>query len=348
MMNPASSWISLLLTAALSAQTAQTARLPTGSFPAGEDNLPLASSPVRYQQWWAGSELQATLQFPARIRAMAFLAGNVLQPGSSVDIEIRMAHFGTGLPSVTFDNNLQVDNTLVLPRGVVTLVAQPRADTRVVTFNFAREFIWDGSSGIVFDLKVFGNGNNNQAYLYPCRTTVSSPGKTMRLFAPGNPSSLQRATLSQNGIGLVTEFDYAYGITSPYGAGCPGANALVPVAGTTGGNPTPPNPNWTQTLSNAAAGTSAVLLLGTSRTRFGAVTLPFDLGIIGYSGCSLLAEPLVMLGTSTTLAGSASIPVPIPGVRLRPRSLFSQWFVLDTQAPNGALSGSQGLWHVFD
>lgn len=341
-------WLPLTLVSGLAAQTLQTLRLPTGSFPTGEDNLPLASSPVRYQQWYSSAEFLVTAGLPARINGMAFLAGNVLQPGGTVDIEIRMAHLPFGqLPSATFDSNLRVDNTLVVPRAVVTLVRQPPPGTRVFTFNFTREFTWDGSSGVVIDVKVFGNGNNNQSYLYPCRTTVSSPGKTMRLFAPGNPASLVRATLSQNGVGLVTEFDYLFGLTVPYGDGCPGANAAVPVAGTSGGAPIPPNPVWTQTLNNAAPLTPVVMTMGTSRWLFGTVPLPFDLGLFGFNGCFLLAEPLVFFPTSTSAAGVGSVPIPIPGVRLRPRSLFVQWFVLDTQAPNGSLAASQGLWHVF-
>jgi hypothetical protein len=217
-----------------------------------------------------------------------------------------------------------------------------------VTFTLAREFLWDGASGIVIDIKVFGNGNNNQPYQYACRTTVSSPGKVMRLFAPGNPATLVRATLAQNGIGLVTEFDYGFGLTVSYGGGCPGANSQVPLAGTTGGSPVPPNPTWTQTLNNAAPLTPALLVMGVSRTLFGSVPLPFDLGIIGFNGCSLWAEPRILLPTSTSAGGAASVVVAIPGVRLRPRSLFTQWFVLDQQAPNGSLASSQGLWHVFD
>jgi len=342
-------WLLSVLLTGLAAQTSQTLRLPTGSFPAGEDNLPLASSPVRYQQWYSAAELLATARLPARIRGMAFLAGNVLQAGSFVDIEIRMAHLGSAqVPGVTFDNNLQADNTLVVPRGMVTLVAQPPAGSRVVTFNFAREFVWNGSSGIVVDLKVFANGNNSQPYLYPCRTTVSSPGKTMRLFAAGNPAQQQRATLSQNGIGLVTEFDFVYGLSVGYGTGCPGANALVPLAGTANGSPIPPNPAWTQTLSNAAPLTASTLLLGTSKTAYNGVPLPFDLGLFGFTGCFLLAEPLVMLTTTTSAAGFGSIVVPIPGITIRPRSLFTQWFVFDRGSPNGALAASQGLWHVFN
>src|SRR4029453_14563286 len=148
------------------------------------------------------------------IRSLAFFAGIVLQTGSTVDIEIRMAHLPAGQsPSTTFDNNLTMDNPLVVPRGVRLLAPQPAPDTRVFTFTFAREFPWDGTSGIVIDLKVFGNGNGNQSYLYPCRTTISSPGQTMRLFATGNPAGLTRATVAQNGVGLVTEFDYQEGVT---------------------------------------------------------------------------------------------------------------------------------------
>ncbi len=326
----------------------QTLQLPTGAYATGQDNLPLASSPTRYQQWYAASELLNGVGRPMRIRGLAFLGQRVLQQGSNVDIEIRMAHMTPGLlPVARFDSNLARDVTLVLPRSIQNLVPNPPPGTRAVTFNFTREFTWDGASSVVIDLKVFGNGNNNQSYIYECLTATSALSKTMRLFAPGNPSTLQNATLSQNGFGLVTEFDFVDGVTVPYGTGCPGAGNVTPVAGTSGGLPIPPNPAWAQTLDFGAPSTAGVFVVGGSKTMYGTVPLPFELSVIGGNGCFLYNDALVMIPTSTSAAGVGLLPLPIPGVTLRRRQIFSQWFLLDLGAPNGALSGSQALWHVF-
>ncbi len=341
-------WLPFLLAAGLAAQTAQTIRLPNATLPSGESAIPLASSPSRYQQWYSANDLRLAARVPMRIRSLAFLAGNVLQNGSTLDIEIRMAHvLPSQFPSTTFDNNLAIDNTLVIPRGVVTLAMRPAAGTRVFTFNFVREFAWNGSSGIVIDMKVFGNGNGNNSYLYPCQTTTFSPGQTVRLFASGPPTSLARATTVQDGIGLLTEFDYVEGVTVSFGTGCPGSGGLVPVASTSGGLPIPPNGAWTQTLSNVAPLASTVLVVGTSQTAFGSIFLPYDLGQLGFNGCWLRVEPVVFFPTTSSAGSFASVPMPVPGITLRRRSLFTQWFVLDTGAPNGVLAASQGLWHAF-
>lgn len=341
-------WLSLALATSLAAQTLQTFQLPTGSFAAGESAIPLASSPTRYQQWYSATDLQATVRLPARLHALAFLAGNVLQNGSTVDIEIRMAHLPPGqLPGAGFEANLARDNTLVFPRSVVTLALRPAPGARVFTFNFVRDFAWNGSSGIVIDLKVFGNGMGNQSYLYPCRTTVSSLSQTMRLFASGNPANLSTATTVQNGQGMVTEFDYLDGVSVSFGSGCQGTAGVVPVAGTSGGLPIPPNALWAQTLNGAVPQAPVVLVVGSSQTAYGTVPLPFDLGLIGFTGCFLRVEPLVYFPATATAAGVATVPMPLPGVTLRRRYMFVQWFVLDSGAPNGALAASQAMWHVF-
>jgi hypothetical protein len=339
----------LLATAAVaSGPAAQTVTLPTPPFTPSEEALPLATAPSRYQQWFSATDLAAAARLPIRIRRMAFLAGIVRQPGSTVDLEIRMAHLPFGqIPSTTFDNNLTRDNTVVVPRGVYSLALQPAPDTRVITFTFPREFAWDGTSGIVIDIKVYGNGNNNQSYLYPCRASFSSGGKLTRLYAVGNPANLTRATTLQTGAGLVTEFDYVDGASVSFGAGCPGAGGQVPVAGTSGGLPIPPNPGWTQTLNSVAPLAPTALVVGGSRTTFGGGALPFDLGLIGFPGCLLRVDPLVFFAATSSAGGVALVPMPLPGVTLRRRYIFVQWFVFDRLAPNGALAASQGMWHVF-
>lgn len=330
------------------AQTVTTITVPANVTPTGSDAAPLATAPSRYQQWYSASDLGLTARVPVRIRAMAFLAAQVLQSGSDVDIEIRMAHMAPQqAPSTNFANNIATDNTLVFPRARVNLVAMPAVGTRVVTFNFATQFLWNGSSSIVVDIKVYGNGNNNQPYLYPCQTVIGAFGQTTRMSAAGNPASLTTATLLQQGQGLITVFDAVDGAVVSFGTGCPGAGNRVPVAAATGGLPIPPNPNWGFEVSNAAALANALLVIGTNNRIWGTTPLPIDLGVIGATGCFLRVDALVFFGATTSAAGIGQVSIPLPGVTLRRRQLFAQWVIPDVAAPNGILSTSQGLWVVF-
>ncbi len=107
------------------------------------------------------------------------------------------------------------------------------------------------------------------------------------------------------------------------GTGCPGSAGLFPSIAAAGGNPVPGNDSFGVSLSRALGGTSAILILGF-------LPLSLNLATLGLPSCTLLASPDVLFASSTTTAGSALVPVPIPPVpSLVGAVAFLQWYVFD-------------------
>lgn len=130
-----------------------------------------------------------------------------------------------------------------------------------------------------------------------------------------------------------------------FGTGCAGSGAATPELSSTGaialGSTT-----FTITLRKALGGTNAALGIGTSRTRFGSINLPFDLG----GGCNLLIDlpitsafPVAGSGAGN---GTANVPLPIPNnPSLLGGSTYFQWFVVDpaTQSNFGVTTSNGGV-----
>lgn len=117
-----------------------------------------------------------------------------------------------------------------------------------------------------------------------------------------------------------------------YGAGCKGTNSSVPAIGANDfaciGLP------FTITLSAARASTTAALILGTSNTTYGSLTLPYSLAGIGMPACSLLCSDLGLgLTAPTNASGAGSLTIPIPlNLGIAGLKLYSQWFPIDAGA----------------
>jgi hypothetical protein len=94
-------------------------------------------------------------------------------------------------------------------------------------------------------------------------------------------------------------------------------------------------------LANVPLGLGLVGL-GFSKTASGALPLPFDLSIIGMTGCNLLADPVVtevVAGAGPTVPWSFAIP-PIPS--LLGFVLFAQGFVFDPAANAFGFTATNG------
>ncbi|MCA8953449.1 MAG: right-handed parallel beta-helix repeat-containing protein [Planctomycetes bacterium] len=110
-----------------------------------------------------------------------------------------------------------------------------------------------------------------------------------------------------------------------YGAGCPGSNSLVPAMGSTG-TAALGSTNFTIELTQAPAGTLAILFGGLSRTQSTAGPLPFPIG----GGCEILAAPSAPATFVTSAQGAVSVAYPIPNSpALSGTDLFFQWAVID-------------------
>ncbi|MFQ5506781.1 MAG: hypothetical protein ACE5F1_18580, partial [Planctomycetota bacterium] len=96
-------------------------------------------------------------------------------------------------------------------------------------------------------------------------------------------------------------------------------------------------------LSRALGRTPAILVLGGSKAKWGAFQLPLDLTAAGAPGCRLLASYDIPLGTLTSIAGTASFMLPVPGdTRFLGRQLHNQWVVVDPLVNALGLAFSDG------
>lgn len=347
-------WSSSLLAAALlvvPALAQQTFDLPTLRFNPQNNSFPFGGAPMRYQQWFAASEWQQQAQKPIRVIGMRFYAGPGGQgpTGRVVDIEVRIAHALPTTFSGTFDNNFVSDETLVFPRGPLTLQA-PGSSALPVQINFQSEFVWDGQSGVVIDIRMFDNGNGGVPYTYDLEYSGFTQHRSARLYTSGDPLARQ-ATQVHPGTGLRTQFVFHEALGFPYGQGCAGDGMFVPEHGVQGGHPIPGNAAYTMTLENAPSQRTALFFIGFSATQWGGNPLPFELTLLGARGCFILAEPAAGVTTTTVGGGAgtglAQFPLPMPPTTSWVgNDFFTQWLVLDPNSPNGLLCVSNGVRHI--
>lgn len=315
------------------------------------NNYPFAGPSMRYQQWFSALEWQLQSPKPIRVNGMWFFAGpgRTGVGGRVVDVEVTMANARPTTYSGTFDNNFVSGRTTVLPRQQLTLQA-PASTQFPVRIQFRNEFVWDGASGVVVDIKVFDNGNGNQPYLYDLEYAPFTLGRTARLFTVNNPIARTAATTSAN-TGVAIRFLFDEALAWPYGTGCVGEGGRIPAHTVDNGPPIPGNSAYTMLLTDAAVQSNAVFLIGGSDTTWNGTPLPFDLAPFGGFGCSLLVD-LVASASVPTVGGGpgtgiARLPFPLPAQSSYVgASFYSQWLVFDPRASNGVLSVSNGVRHI--
>jgi hypothetical protein len=81
-------------------------------------------------------------------------------------------------------------------------------------------------------------------------------------------------------------------------------------------------------LRQANKSSLALLLVGASKKRWGAIPLPFDLTPAGAAGCSLLTSNDLIGVTRTNAMGTASLPLPLPNDRTLIGALFYGQFAV--------------------
>jgi len=315
--------------------------------PALTNPYPFAGPMMRYQQWYSAAEWTKGAKHPVRVVGIAF---KTVGAGSTkiLDLEIAMAAGSAFGPTASFDSNMVKDRVVVVPRGKYTLPAA-KPGQFVVKFAFpgVRQFVWDGASAVVLDIKLYDNGNKNNPHGYPFEFTVTGFNQVSRLYSPGHPDQQLVASQFNPNQGITTQFTFEEGVTVPFGKGCPGQHNKIPVASTAGGLPKPGNRNWTHLLTNVRPNRNVALLIGESKDKWGSSKLPLDLSIIKAAGCFLYTVPTVQLNT-IAIGGIANARTPIPPVTIFVGfPAFAQWLVLDDQASNGLMASSQALWHII-
>ena len=125
-----------------------------------------------------------------------------------------------------------------------------------------------------------------------------------------------------------------------YGAGCSGS-AGVPTLQPSGGVSPAIGSSFGFTVGSLPTGGGAgILALGESNYQFGVLPLPFDVGVFGWTGCTLYVAPIGSVGF-THASGVGSVPFAIPNDPLLAGFTFhAQAASLDAAAPNGAIAFS--------
>ena len=126
----------------------------------------------------------------------------------------------------------------------------------------------------------------------------------------------------------------AQGTATPYGAGCTAAAARAFGFA--------PNPGAGELLlyqTGVVAGSVPFAALGFSATNWGGATLPLPLTSLGLPTCSLLAEPVALVGANAP-AGVAEFELAVPAATtLLGSQLFAQW----VNGGDGSLGGGLPL-----
>ena len=301
----------------------------------GFNDVPFGRGTIRYQQVFKASDIKQSVG-PVRIRGVSFRgsAAGASQTGYNLDLEVVIAHH-TGVVYPDFAKNLTKDSLIVYKRRTSAnnwfkLGTNSTAFHIQISFDAGVEFIWDGVSDIVLDVRIHGNSNQSSNFVYWMDSATNSSA-FHRLFATAPNATT--ATTNQNFNGLIAQFDYMEGVTVTYGDGCKGLGGYVPHA-KTNIIPIVGSPNLNIEVELAPPSQPAIVMWGSSRTTWGAIPLPLDLRTAGIPGCSLLAEPLFVWGTATNGGspgtGQASLPFMIPPIgTFRGVQLFFQWAIFD-------------------
>lgn len=335
----------LTLAAGLAAQTQTTLdiELPTVNPVPRVNDIPFGQPKIRYQQWFQAAQFKTKIKQPVRFVGLEFLGA--VPTGVVFDVEIAVANAGPTLQG-TFANNFSSNMVVVLPRTKINTVG---AATKL---PFSKDWIYDGKSNVVVDIRIWGNGINRK-FTYTGKSTITTLSNTRRQYFVGNANATVANSSGATGHhGLHCKFLYQMGGSYPYGTGCSGGRFITPVH-TSSAVPLPDDKTWTQIVTKAGSGYPAALLLGISRTQGpGSIPLPFNLKFLGASNCNAEASWEFVLFTKTVGGGPGSgvgrMPTPIPAARnLTGVKIYSQWLVFDQAAPNGALSATNSLMHVI-
>jgi len=357
-MNPHSIHALFLLAATTVAQTPPPpVALPMPASAVMPSSVPFGTTRIRWQAWIDARQLVNAIGRPVRMTRLDFQTATGGQTGPAIEMEVRVAN-SLAFPSANFQANMVSGETLVHP----AVVGAPRtfflsttiAGQFVLQIPFQNEFVWDGESAIVIDVRIFDNGNSNIPFSYDIAVEQPVFGSPTQMLWDNNdnPTAVSANQFpTRPSRGPRVQLHFADGVTVTFGAGCPGAGFNVPVA-STNGIPQPANVGWTHVLTNAASQRQAIWMFGDSREQWAGVTLPFSLDILGAPNCELLVKP-DLTATLTTVgggagAGTVSLTTPVPPVTsMVGMSFFTQWLVLDPFAINGVLAVSNGQWHVF-
>ena len=230
---------------------------------------------------------------------------------------IRVGHNTSGSLSAVFENSFSTPPTTLL--NTTHLDWQVTADTWGSMPLSPKPFIYNGKDNLVIEVVALGSHLNTKSSFH----TGNSPRS------------------------------YVYNFTLPthvatYGTGCKGSNGKEPLFGDCS-FPFIGADLYQVGLADAVPNCGAIYFLGTSRSSFGALTLPFDLGAVGAAGCFLNSRiTLPFPAVTTTATGTALVNAAIPAdPALEGATFYGQWLIADLKANPAGLVATKGLENMM-
>ncbi|MCA8972675.1 MAG: hypothetical protein KDC95_23005, partial [Planctomycetes bacterium] len=283
---------------------------------------PIGRADQRYQQVFVASEFSG----PGLINAFSLRADELAGAAQSQTLEIRLGL--TTYDPTTMTNDFAMNatgaQTTVLPATVVNLPAtvantDPNAFTSRIAFT--TPFFYAATSNLLVEIRNTSTANQ----IHPYDAISGSSTNTTRMWA--SPVTATTGSLGRN-YGLVMRFEG------------PSSNAVPQLAAT--GRPVI-NTTHSLDLSQAVATRPALFVLGFSNTTWGALTLPFDMSVLGARSCTLLVSIDLVFAVATDASGNASLPVSIPNITsLVNAQYYNQCMVLDAAANSLGLVMTNG------
>jgi hypothetical protein len=333
--------LSCFLVASATAQLT-TVTVPNLPSPVNLDR-PFAGGVGRYQQWYNTNGFNAITE-PMRFDMVEFLSGtsNGISPQPiTINCQVLMGHGKFSGVFGVFDSNWDSPPVVVAPIGNRNLTVTP-AGTSCMTIPFSTQFTWDRLHPILIEIRIFGNNQASQPFLFNTQGTTSSLGLTSRVYAAASSGATSGQV--QQGVGMITRMRARQGAMIELGTGCPGEGNIVPLASA---NLAWPGVMWTHQLTNASSQRTAFWVIGDT------VSAPYPLDLtqllgFGPSGCMLRMNPINAIPVITIGggpgSGTATLPVQLPGVGgYQGLNIFTQWVVFDPLAPSGSVAVTSAL-----
>src|SRR5690606_30231756 len=187
----------------------------------------------------------------------------------------------------------------------------------------------------IFDIHPDPSLGYNTWFGYPVALGAPHPGNPFPVIGVGEQNYFVPPDTGITGVeGRINLFRGLPENARPVGTPCRGTVGRAPRIGLTRYDAARTRLH----LSNAPAGSPAILVVGVSTTSWHGHALPFALDFLGYTGCSLYTSIDLTVGVTTGThgidRGYAFVEVPSDA------DLNAQWFVLDPADNRFAVSGA--------
>jgi hypothetical protein len=286
-----------------------------GALGNANNNIPFSWTPTSYQQIHDASSF--TFRGPQvwTLMRQRMASGFTGFPGQTIDVEIILGHAAVtaATASNTFATNVNGSTEVnVVTRKLVALPNVPNNSWAIAPYPFDTPYVWIGN-GLSLRANVYSNTASSQIFTYPLDAWSQTTG----------------------------------GAAIPNGSysGCKHALGTNPaqLTGSVGG------PSSTATFQGDAGyakAMTAALTIGASDSSWGALVLPFDLGVVNAPGCFVANDVALSLSATTNALGTASWNVSLPaatdGV-----IFYTQMLVIDPAANGLGLITSNGTRDVI-